>query len=434
MRSPTLSFVSRWLRAGSALLFLALLAGPTRGGETLYATGGGNLSAIYTLDTATGASTHVWDLPNIYAYAGGLVYDRASDSFFLIGSTVSNSESRLFQVGRTTGVITAFPPMGPTLNLSSSAGLAMHPTTGVLYASGQNGFQSSALFTIDKNTGVPTLIGQCGGQCCVAPFGFNINGLGFRSDGVLFANGFALTDVPVNGAYSQLFTIDLGTGLATHVGPHGINVGRQLAYSDLAFGADGTLYSMGSTSPSTSGLYTVDPLTGAASVIGNMTHSLGSDGGLTFVPDGVPTPYCTAKVNSLGCTPGISGAGLSSAGAGSGFVITGSNVINNKPGLLLYTNGGKAAVPFAGGLLCIGTPVRRTIGLTSGGNPPPNDCSGVYSIDLNAFAVGALGGTPQAFLTLPGTVVNAQFWGRDSGFVAPDNASLSNALQFEIGV
>ena len=433
MSSPTSLLARRLIQFSSASLLVCALAGPSAAGEVLYATGGGNLSAIYTIDTATGATTHVWDLPNIYAYDSGLVYDAAGDCFFLTGSTVSDSYSRLFRVERQTGVITAFPNVGPSLRFNGG-GLAMHPTTGVLYATGSNGFQSLALFTFDKQTGVPTLIGQCGGQCCVAPFGFNINGLGFRDDGTLFANGFALSDVPVNGAYSQLFTVDITTGLATHVGPHGINVGRQLAYSDLAFGANGILYSMGSTSASTNGLYSVDPLTGAATVLGNMSHPMGSDGGLTFVPDEIPTPYCTAKQNSLGCSPRIFGAGAPSASAGSGFVVSGMNVLNNKPGLLLYTNGGKAAAPFAGGFLCVGAPVRRTIGLSSGGNPPPSDCSGVYSIDLNAFAVGALGGSPQPFLTVPGTVVDAQYWGRDPGYAAPNNATLSNGLQFEIGV
>ncbi len=145
------------------------------------------------------------------------------------------------------------------------------------------------------------------------------------------------------------------------------------------------------------------------------------------------TTYCTAKINSQGCTPSIGSIGASSASSGSGFVISTVQVINNKPGLYLYSDGGRVAVPFFGGLRCVNSPVRRSVPMVSGGSPPPNNCTGVYSMDWNTFSGGGLGGTPQAFLHSVGHVVQVQAWGRDNGFPAGFNATLSDALEFAVG-
>jgi len=156
---------------------------------------------------------------------------------------------------------------------------------------------------------------------------------------------------------------------------------------------------------------------------------------LNVLDCGGGTVYCTAKVNSLGCTPAIASTGVSSASAGSGFTISATNIINNKNGLLFYGTTGQSSLPFQGGTLCVKSQIKRTPSVNSGGNPPPNDCSGVFSIDFNLFTAGGIpGGTPAPALSVPGTVVDCQWWGRDPGFPAPNNTTLSDALEFTVGV
>jgi hypothetical protein len=151
-----------------------------------------------------------------------------------------------------------------------------------------------------------------------------------------------------------------------------------------------------------------------------------------YTPDTSALPYCAAKQNSKSCLPSILATGTPSASAGSGFVVSGSSFINNKSCLLFYGTNGQASTAFQGGTLCVKAPIKRTPGTNTFGNPPPNDCSGVPTIDMNLFAVGGLGGTPLAALTVAGTVVDCQWWGRDPGFAAPNNTQLSDGLEYTI--
>jgi len=174
---------------------------------------------------------------------------------------------------------------------------------------------------------------------------------------------------------------------------------------------------------------------GTLSIVCTINTLYATVNGVQLEPVPPLSSYCTAKPNSMGCTPAISGAGAPSASASTGFVVSSVNNRNNKSGVLFYGINGRASSPFQGGTLCVAVPIKRTMVVGSGGNPAPaDDCSGVYSIDLNAFAAGSLGGAPLPELVVPGTWVDCQFWGRDPGFAAPDNTSLSDGLEYLIGV
>jgi hypothetical protein len=145
-----------------------------------------------------------------------------------------------------------------------------------------------------------------------------------------------------------------------------------------------------------------------------------------FLPGaGDVATYCTAKTSSQGCAPSIGWTGLPSASLASPFEIHASSVLNNKPGILFY-GFQPAAVPFQGGFLCVQPPQTRTAVQGSGGNPPPDDCSGAYRFDFRERIQA--GADPSLVV---GATVYAQYWYRD-----PASASfptgLTNALHFTI--
>lgn len=135
--------------------------------------------------------------------------------------------------------------------------------------------------------------------------------------------------------------------------------------------------------------------------------------------------YCTAMVNSQGCTPAMNWAGAPSSTFGSGFVISATSVVNNKTGILFYGTTGPWAVPFQGGTLCVKVPLKRTALVNSGGAPPPNDCSGMFSFDFNVRIASGIDPALQ-----PGVTVNAQYWYRDPP--TPSTTGLSDGIQFTI--
>jgi hypothetical protein len=169
----------------------------------------------------------------------------------------------------------------------------------------------------------------------------------------------------------------------------------------------------------------------AVSVWGDSAAVGAANSGGTGPGAALPWIYCTAKVNPLGCTLSIGFEGIPDAAATSGFTIYATSVRNKKAGLLLYSFQGEAAVPFQGGTLCIATPIERTPAQDSGGHmAQSHDCSGGWRIDMNAYASGQFGGDPDQLLSVPGTAVHCQWWGRDPDAFA--GSALSNALEYHV--
>ena len=138
-----------------------------------------------------------------------------------------------------------------------------------------------------------------------------------------------------------------------------------------------------------------------------------------------PTVYCTPKVNSLGCTPSVGASGTCASISGTdNFVVRAANVLSQQNGIMIWSLT-PAATPFGGGILCLSSPVIRTPGQNSGGNPPPFDCSGTYSFHFSQAYM-------QQYFLGQGDTVYAQWWNRDPGFSAPENIGLSGGLKFTI--
>jgi hypothetical protein len=131
------------------------------------------------------------------------------------------------------------------------------------------------------------------------------------------------------------------------------------------------------------------------------------------------TTYCTAKVNSSGCTPSIS-----ARIQGLDLTIDAEQVLAGEVGFLFYSVSGPGGGPFQGGFLCVAPPAARTAPqvASASGTPP---CSGVYSFNFTAYA--ASGKDPSL---VGGQQVWAQYWTRDGA--APSGTGLTNALTFTV--
>ena len=135
--------------------------------------------------------------------------------------------------------------------------------------------------------------------------------------------------------------------------------------------------------------------------------------------------YCTAKVNSLGCSPAMTSFGTPTLASGpDDFVLAATDAINRQFALLIwgYAEGDQ---PLFGGTLCVGGGFVRSPVVKTGGSPTGMDCTGSPRFPFTQAYMAAHGIQPYDTLY-------SQWWSRDPGFPPPANVSLSDGLRFSV--
>ena len=198
-------------------------------GQNVIDHSGPTTSELFVVDQSTGAATSIgWTGSDALLSGGGLTYDAANDIFYATGkdNTVGPlSVSTLYTVDPSTGLATRIGPTGE--NNLAAGGLAFDSTTEALFGTGNTPSpDNSSLFLVDTTTGGAAQVGPTQG-----PYYLDSGGLAMDpSSGLLYATGVQLN--ASSGTWeAYLFTVDRGSGAATMIGP----TGAFLGFGGLAF-------------------------------------------------------------------------------------------------------------------------------------------------------------------------------------------------------
>lgn len=228
--------------------------------------------------------------------------------------------------------------------------------------------------------------------------------------------------------FRESFANALTSQVQSYVSAPGVELARHV---DLGFSGPGSFYTDSAYDMSREPRFRNLPHTGSTATItfemeGPGIQSLGDESwafDLLRVRLDAPRSYCSAKVNSLGCTPTIGDFNVASVSGGQ-FAVTARNVLNQRNGLLFWGYSATNA-PYHGGTLCVAAPTVRTPVTESGGTlQPANDCSGTFRFDFTGAYLAS-----QSLVA--GSSIRCQWWSRDPAAVAFD--SLTNALDVTFG-
>ncbi len=208
------------------------------------AAGRNGLSALVAVDRATGTGTVLG--PTCVQGLSALAIAPDGTIYAVESGPPTSPASRLYTLDAATGAAT----LVGTIGLSYLVGLSFDPA-GTLYGvvAPIPPLTARRIYAISTTTAAPTL---------VADLDENVAALAFAADGTPY-----VAYDPAGGGNDRLGTLDLATGDVTEIGSTG-----QAVLASLSFHADGTLY--GGRGTNARNLLTVDPDSGAATVVGEV--------------------------------------------------------------------------------------------------------------------------------------------------------------------
>jgi hypothetical protein len=330
-------------------------------GSTLYAIDGLEhsppLADLVTVDTTTAAITDIGPTTN---QMDGLAWDCVPPPGSLYGATGGTGDHAansgiLFLLDPATGVATTtIGPIGFGIT-----GLAVDPTTGILYGSTSSNSSTDAdsIVTINKATGAGTLVGPTGEASAVADIAFDSSGQlwGWSEAGDFFVSidkttgaatheahtssagdgmSFDRNDVPyimINGDDGDLRTIDTATGNTTFVANLSGSPYGDRTIPAASFACDGTtLFALdGLTSTTPHGLVSLVTVNTGSGVIAERGQTTDSMDGLAFDCFGFVAPSGGGGGGGGAPSPPIVTAVSPSSGpAGTSVGITGQHFEN----------------------------------------------------------------------------------------------------------
>jgi hypothetical protein len=367
---------------------------------------------VFQIDVSTAEVTSVGTITGLNSSLGSL--ERAPDGLYY-GATTGNSSS-LYRIDPNTWAATLVGSLG---GFTFEGGLAIS-LTGAAWYLNRGSASSPELLSVDLVSGLVTSVGVLSGGS------HDINGLGWRSDGML---------VGVDRVTNMVVEIDPTNAQLTNLASVPANVGA--GGGMVISGALGHYSTAGPAALSGSNeLYEFDPFTGSSISLGTFSGSLNNEGfwALAQFQDPNLISFCAGDGIAIACpcaNPGATGEGcansgghgasLSASGSSSvadddlGFQVEG--ILAGQPVLLFVghnaVNGG-TGVHFGDGLRCAGGSVVR-LGVTS------TDASGNASWAAGLAAQGGWG---------PGDVRRFQAWYRDPPVVPCGSFfNLSNGIE-----